>query len=316
MFSRFNPAVGITYDPSSHLNLYAGYSEGSRAATSIELGCADPEQPCKLPNAMAGDPPLDQVVTRTFEAGVRGERGRLNWHGGFFRARNDDDILFVTSDQTGFGYFRNFGETRRQGIELGADTQLGRVSLGAGYTFLEATFQSEETVNGESNASNDEAVSGEPGLEGVIEIEPGDRMPLVPRHMIKVFANVRVTSAFTVDVDLIGVSSSLARGNENNLHEPDGTYYLGPGDSPGYAVVNLSGRYALTRWLQIVGQINNLFDRRYYTASQLGATGFTDSETFIARPLPPINGEFPVRHSTFYAPGAPIRGWIGTRFTF
>ena len=156
----------------------------------------------------------------------------VNWHGGFFRARNDDDILFVTSDQTGFGYFRNFGETRRQGIELGADTQLGRVSLGAGYTFLEATFQSEETVNGESNASNDEAVSGEPGLEGAIEIEPGDRMPLVPRHMIKVFANVRVTSAFTVDVDLIGVSSSLARGNENNLHEPDGTYYLGPGDSP------------------------------------------------------------------------------------
>ena len=141
-------------------------------------------------------------------------------------------------------------------------------------------------------------------------------MPLVPRHMIKVFANVRVTNAFTVDVDLIGVSSSLARGNENNLHERDGTYYLGPGDSPGYAVVNLSGRYALTRWLQVVGQINNLFDRRYYTAAQLGATAFTDSEAFIARPLPPIDGEFPVRHSTFYAPGAPIRGWIGTRFSF
>jgi len=316
VFRRFNPAVGITYDPSTHLNLYAGYSEGSRAATSIELGCADPEQPCKLPNAMAGDPPLDQVVTRTFEAGVRGERGRVNWHGGFFHARNDDDILFVTSGQTGFGYFRNFGETRRQGIELGADTQFSRVSLGAGYTFLDATFQSEETVNGESNASNDEAISGEPGLEGAIEIEPGDRMPLVPRHMIKVFANVQVTSAFTLDVDLIGVSSSFARGNENNLHEPDGTYYLGPGDSPGYAVVNLGGRYTLTRWLQIVGQINNLFDRRYYSASQLGATGFTDSETFIAQPLPPINGEFPVRHSTFYAPGAPIRGWIGTRFTF
>jgi outer membrane receptor protein involved in Fe transport len=247
---------------------------------------------------------------------VRGKRGRISWHGSFFRARNDDDILFVTSEQTGFGYFRNFGETRRQGIELGADSTIGRVSLGAGYTFLDATFQSEETVNGESNASNDEASAGAPGLEGVIEIEPGDRMPLAPRHMIKVFANVQVTSAFTFDVDLTGVSGSFARGNENNLHEPDGTYYLGPGDSAGYAVVNLGGRYTLTRWLQIVGQINNLFDRRYYTASQLGAMGFTDNETFIARPLPPIDGEFPVRHSTFYAPGAPIRGWIGTRFTF
>jgi outer membrane receptor protein involved in Fe transport len=316
VFSRFNPAVGLTYDPSTHLNLYAGYSEGSRAATSIELGCADPQQPCKLPNAMAGDPPLDQVVTRTFEVGVRGERGRVAWHGGFFHARNEDDILFVTSEQTGFGYFRNFGATRRQGIELGASAQAGRVSVGGGYTLLDATFQSEETVNGEGNSSNDQAEAGVPGLEGTIEIEPGDRMPLVPRHMFKAFANVQVTSAFSVDVDLVAASGSFARGNENNLHEPDGTYYIGSGDSPGYAVVNLGGRYTLTRWLQIVGQINNLFDRRYYTASQLGPSGFTDSETFIARPLPPIDGEFPVRHSTFYSPGAPIRGWIGTRLTF
>jgi len=316
VFSRFNPAVGITYDPSTRLNLYAGYSEGSRAATSIELVCADPDQPCKLPNAMAGDPPLDQVVTRTFEAGVRGERGRVAWHGGFFHARNEDDILFVTSEQTGFGYFRNFGETRRDGIELGANAQFGHVSLGGGYTLLDATFQSEETVNGEGNSSNDQAEQGEPGLEGAIEIKPGDRMPLVPRHMFKAFANVQITSAFNVDVDLVAASGSFARGNENNLHEPDGIYYLGPGDSPGYVVVNLGGRYRLTRWLQLVGQINNLFDRRYYTASQLGASGFTDSKTFIARPLPAINGEFPVRHSTFYSPGAPMRGWIGTRLTF
>ena len=64
-FSRFNPAAGVTFSPAPRSNLYAGYSEGSRAPTSIELGCADPDQPCKLPNAMAGDPPLDQVVTRT-----------------------------------------------------------------------------------------------------------------------------------------------------------------------------------------------------------------------------------------------------------
>ena len=68
-FRRFNPAAGVTFSPSRAVNVYAGYSEGSRAATSIELGCADPDEPCKLPNAMAGDPPLNQVVTRTWEAG-------------------------------------------------------------------------------------------------------------------------------------------------------------------------------------------------------------------------------------------------------
>src|SRR6185436_18184772 len=101
-FRRFNPAAGLTFTPSPTMNAYFGYSEGSRAATSIELGCADPDEPCKLPNAMAGDPSLNQVVTRTVEAGMRGERGRLTWHGSFFHARNEDDILFVTSEQTGF----------------------------------------------------------------------------------------------------------------------------------------------------------------------------------------------------------------------
>ena len=316
LFSRFNPAVGMTFTPSPRVNLYAGYSEGSRAATSIELGCADPEQPCKLPNAMAGDPPLDQVVTRTLELGLRGQYKGGSWQAGFFHARNDDDILFVMSDQTGFGYFRNFGQTRRQGIELNVNGQRGRISYGVGYTFLDATFQSEETVNGESNASNAEAQDGAPGLEGAIEIEPGDRMPFIPRHMLKVFGDVQITRALAIDIDLLAVSSSYARGNENNLHEPDDVYYVGPGTSPGYGVVNLGARYTVTRWLQLLGQINNLFDRRYYTGAQLGALGFTDNETFIARPFPAVNGEFPIRHSTFYAPGAPIRGWVGMRLMF
>jgi hypothetical protein len=34
------------------------------------------------------------------------------------------------------------------------------------------------------------------------------------------------------------------------------------------------------------GQVNNLFDRQYYTATQLGPTGFTDQGAFIARSFP------------------------------
>ncbi len=130
VFSRLNPAAGVTFSPSPSLNTYAGYSEGSRAPTSIELGCADPNEPCKLPNALAGDPPLKQVVTRTLEAGIRGKRGAIGWTAGAFYAANQDDILFVASTQTGFGYFKNFGSTRRQGIELGISGRRGRVTGG------------------------------------------------------------------------------------------------------------------------------------------------------------------------------------------
>jgi outer membrane receptor protein involved in Fe transport len=316
VFQRFNPAAGITFDVTPATNVYAGYSEGSRAATSIELGCADPGSPCRLPNAMAGDPPLDQVVTRTLDVGLRGTRNGFSWSAGFFQATNHDDILFVMSDQTGFGYFRNFGKTRRQGIEIDARTTRGRVTFGAGYTFLHATFESEETVNGESNASNDEAESGEPGLEGTIEIEPGDRLPFTPHHAFKAFADLQLTSRIGVDVNIISAGSSFARGNENNLHQPDGTYYLGEGTADGYAIVNLGGRFALTSRLQLIAQVDNLFDEEYATGAQLGPTGFTDAGTFIARPLPAINGEFPVRHTTFLAVGAPRRGWFGVRLRF
>jgi outer membrane receptor protein involved in Fe transport len=315
-FSRFNPAAGVTFSPSRTLNVYGGYGEGSRAATSIELGCADPNEPCKLPNAMAGDPPLRQVVTRTWEAGARGDYRGVSWNAGAFRASNRDDLLFVISEQSGFGYFKNFGETRRQGLELGAHRRAGRFTIGAGYTFLAATYQSEETVNGESNSSNDAADAGEPGLDGAIAIEPGDRIPLIPRHMFKAYVNVDIGPRLSLDADLVAVSSSFARGNENNRHDADGTYYLGSGSAPGYAIVNLGAAYRLQPWVQLVAQINNLFDRRYYTAAQLGPLGFTDSGAFIARPLPAINGQFPVRQATFYAPGAPVKAWFGTRFKF
>ena len=98
--------------------------------------------------------------------------------------------------------------------------------------------------------------------------------------------------------------------------EPDGTYYLGPGSSDKYAVVNLGAGYQVRPWLQLLAQINNLFDRQYATASQLGPVGFTSDGSFIARPFPAVNGQFPIRQATFLAPGAPIRMWFGTRFTF
>jgi outer membrane receptor protein involved in Fe transport len=322
-FHRLNPAAGVTYSPIDSVNLYFGYGEGSRAATSIELGCADPDQPCKLPNAMAGDPPLKQVVTRTWEAGIRsGDAGSLTslrwltgltWRFGYFRADNHNDILFVTSTQSGFGYFKNFGRTKRQGIEVGVMREvLTKLNIGAGYTFLAATYASAETLTGSGNSTNDAGS----GLEGVIQIEAGDRIPLTPRHMLKVSFDYQPIRRLTFDLNLVAVSRSFARGNENNLHESDGVYYLGPGSSAGYGVVNAGARFEIHRNLEVVAQLNNVFDKRYATAAQLGSTGFTGDATFIARPFPAIGGEFPLQQATFFAPGAPRMFSVATRVKF
>ena len=318
VFGRFNPAAGVTFSPNRFLNLYAGYAEASRAPTSIELGCADPNNPCSLPNALTGDPPLRQVIAKTWEAGARSraEGGRFQWSAGWFRASNHDDLLFVASDQTGNGYFKNFGQTLRQGVEAHLNGRVRRLALGGNYTFLSATYQSPETVNGSGNSTSDAALAGSPGTGGLIRIQPGDGIPLIPRHMLKAFADVRVTPKLSANLDFVAVSSTYARGNENNQHVPDGIYYLGPGRSPGYGVVNLGARYQIHKRLQIFAEINNLLDHHYYTAAQLGLTGFSAQGTFVAQPFPAVDGNYPVVSATFYAPAAPIGVWGGIRVTF
>lgn len=311
-FSRFNPALGLSLTPSTALNAYAGYNEGSRTPTAIELGCADPANPCKLPNAMAGDPPLKQVVTKTWEAGLRGALGSTShWNVGVFRAENHDDILFVADNAAGFGYFKNFGKTRRQGIELGADTQVGDLSLAASYTYLEATFQSNETINAEANSSAD--------ANGNIAIRPGNRMPLIPHHIFKLHADWRISPAWSVGMGMLGTSGSLARGNENGQHQADGSHFIGSGKSAGYAIFDLSGKYRATQRLSFFAQVNNLFDRKYATAAQLGPAGFAANGNFVARPFNPNlvgGGDNSTLSSTFFAPGAPRTFWAGVRYEF
>jgi outer membrane receptor protein involved in Fe transport len=264
---------------------------------------------------MAGDPPLDQVVTHTFEVGVRGLVAQsIAWNVGVFRADNRDDIMFVADETSGFGFFQNFGRTRRQGVEAGVKAGFGTIDVGANYTLLDATYRSREEVLGEGNSTNEEGA----GFEGTIDVESGDRIPMTPRHIFKTFAAWQVVPQFSVNADLISVAGSYVRGNENNEHEPDGVFYIGPGRAGGYTVVNLGAEFRPIPALKIFAQVNNLFDREYYTGGQLGSTGFNAVGNFVARPFagPIVDGERPLLGSTFFAPGAPRAYWAGVRYSF
>ena len=74
---------------------------------------------------------MKQVVARTFEVGARNsQEGRLRWNIDFFHIENYNDLLFVASEQTGFGFFDNFGKTRRQGLEANFDARISQFVLG------------------------------------------------------------------------------------------------------------------------------------------------------------------------------------------
>jgi outer membrane receptor protein involved in Fe transport len=320
VFRRFNPAVGFTYKPSRRFNTYFNYSEASRSPTSIELGCADPNEPCNLPNALVSDPPLKQVVSRTFEVGVRSNESlSLHWSADYFFGQNYNDLLFVASAQTGFGYFLNFGKTRRDGIELELSQDWRHWTLGSNYTFLNATYQSAQTIDGGSNSTNDSALAGMPGIDDDIHIVAGDYIPQVPRNIFKLYGQFRPSPKLTAEMNFLAVGSSFARGNENNLDVPDGVFYQGPGKSAGYGVGSIGARYQITDRVQAFVQINNILDKHYSTGSQLGTTPFDNNNHFVAQPFGTLYGDdadsIPIRSSSFQAPGTPFNIYGGLKIT-
>ena len=284
-FGRFNPAAGLTYQVHNLLSFYGSYSEASRVPTPVELTCADPEAPCKLPNAFVADPPLDQVVTKTWETGLRGELGSIGWNADFFRATSFDDLIFISSGAlTNEGYFRNVARTLRQGIELNISGSLfNRLHGMLNYTYISATFETDLTV---SSPNHPETSTGE------IEVEKGDRIPGVPQHNIKADITYAVTDALFLGTNILINSSQVFRGDEGNLID----------QIPGYGIVNLRGRYLLWSNFAIFAKVNNLFNETYET---FGLFGEADEV---------LGDEF--EDSRFLSPGAPRAAWIGLELIF
>ena len=304
-YRKLNPALGLTWQAARDLTLYAGFTQGNRAPTPIELGCADPAHPCSLPNAMAADPFLDQVVTRTLELGVRGRLASgVNWNASLFRSVNSDDILFVGTGGSR-GYFTNFGRTRRQGVELGLSGVAGALDWHASYSYLQATFQSSACLLAESNSS-----AGQGGCpEDEIRVTPGDHLPGLPSHSLKLGLGWQASDALHLGADLLAYSWQYVRGNENNRHEAD-AQFGGSGTLPGYAVLNLNADYQFARQWTLFGRLDNAFDKHYASAGALAQNPFTGAgNAFAADPQD-------WHHEQFSAPGAPRSAWLGVRYVW
>jgi outer membrane receptor protein involved in Fe transport len=280
-FQRFNPALGVTVGAGA-FTFYAGYSEASRAPSPVELTCADEDDPCRLPNAFVADPPLEQVVAKTLEAGVRGEWNGGRWHAGVFRTTNDDDILFVSAGAlTNEGFFDNVGETRRDGFEANLLGTAGeRLTWSLDYTSLDATFREDFTVMSPNHPA---------AVDGEIEVESGDRLPLIPEQLLKAGVRFAFGDAFTLGADVVASSGAYFRGDEGNwLEELDG-----------YSAVNVRAEYRFGQRATLFLAIDNLLDEEYETFGVFGEADEVLGEEF--------------EEPFFVGPGAPLAAWIGVR---
>jgi iron complex outermembrane receptor protein len=286
-YTHFNPMVGATYKLTPNLTFYGDFAEANRAPTPLELACSDPMRPCLIDNALVGDPNLQQVITYTFEAGLRGQfnvaQGLVNWTVGGFHALNTNDIIAVSSPIPGHEFFQNAGNTLRQGIEANVNYKQDRWNIYANYTYVDATFQNALTLQSPFNPFAD--------ANGNISVVPGDHLTGIPNFRFKLGAEYQVTRPWKVGADLNVVGSQWLVGDESNQNPK----------LPPYWVVNLHSSYKVTENVEVFGLVRNLFDQHYsvsgtfFDVTSFPYLNLTDPRTFI--------------------PGIPFAAYVGVRGT-
>jgi iron complex outermembrane receptor protein len=300
-FVHFNPAIGATYKLLPAVILYGGWSQNTRAPTPSEIECSSPTAPCLLPTNLAGDPPnLKQVISHTSEFGLRGKlRGatgsasEIDWNVSVFRTLLKDDIYGIATSVSQ-GFFQNIGDTRRQGVEAGINYRSSAWSTYLNYSFVQAEFRSPLVVPSPSNPYQD--------ANGDIQVEPGDRLPGIPEHRLKVGADCKIVPSWTLGASVNIVSSFFYVGDESNQLAP----------IPGLTVVNLHSTYRPVDHIELFATINNLFNRKYAT------WGILSDPTGIGAPGIPADGvtNGPGIDNRFLSPAAPFEAFGGVRITF
>ena len=305
-FSRVNPSLGITWQASDSHTLYSSYSESSRAPTPIELACnegvfdlavafaieagedpGDVDLECRLPNAFLADPPLDDVIAKSFELGSRGFIKDIAYSLGLFHTVNKDDILFQTTGRS-TGLFANVDKTRRAGIESSLQGKWRAFSWLAAYSYIDATFED----NFQALSPNHEFADD----EGEVAVRAGDRIPGIPQHQFKISSDYLFTNGLNIGLDVLSNGGQVLRGDESNQLDK----------VSGYTTVSIRARYNISKKLEVFAKVDNLFDREY---ESFGLLGEEPGELEV-----PIIED--LTNPVFLGAGAPRAAFLGLRYKF
>ena len=294
-FSRLNPSAGFTYDiKNTDTTLFVNYAEANRAPSPVELSCADPAVPCRVPNAFTADPPLKQVISRGAEIGLRGHVDQdrlggitpLDWSLSGFASQNRNDIIFVSAGVgLGSGYFQNVGDTRRVGGEVRLAGRVLGVNWDANYNFLESTFQNAFLATSQNHPS---------AVNKQIAVERGDEIPGTPQHIFKLGLNHEPLRDWLIGLDLVSQTGVYARGDEGNILDR----------TSGHTVINLHSNYSVNEDVDLFILVDNAFDTKYETFAQLGETG---------NEVPITELPLGISNPNFRSPGQPFAAFIGLR---
>jgi iron complex outermembrane receptor protein len=234
-FDQLTGRFGLLYRPVPEINLYVNVAQSFETPTTTEL--------INRPDGQGGlNPDLEPQKAINYEVGVKGQAfERLTYQLALFYIFLDDELIpFEVGGRT---FFRNAGESRRHGVELGLGLKILKgLRASVTYTFLDAEFR-DFVKNGEDLQGND--------------------VPGLPPHQVFGELLYRHPVGFYGGIDVLYVEAFVV--NDENTEKNDA-----------YTVANLrlGYEYRSDGWTvsPFLG-LQNLFDEKYNGNVRINASG-------------------------------------------
>lgn len=224
-YHRWLPAASLKYAIDDGWNAYVSAGRGFETPTLNELSYRAADQAGLNLN-------LQPATSNTVELGSKKRLGNGLLTAALFQTDTKNEIVSDSSYE-GRTSYKNAGETRRRGLELGLDQQFGYDwHLKAAWTLLDARYR--------SNACGSDSCDGK-------------RIPGIARNMAYAGLAYAPEQGWYAGGDLRYLSD-IAANDQNDVK------------APAYTVVGLNSGYKwlVQNWtLDLFGRVDNLLDRHY-----------------------------------------------------
>lgn len=261
----FQPAIGAVYDIDGHAEVFAGFSQATRAFPSVNGSIWGTTQ--------AGFDAIKNTIkpetSDTYEVGFRYNAGTFNGVLGGYLVNFRDRLLSVTSGAGILGnpsVLQNVGAVRSLGLEAAANWRItSDLTLYGSYTYTDSTYRDDVFNNAGKLVA---AIAGKTVVD-------------TPKHM----ARGEISYDNRVVFGRVGVNYMSKRyfTYTNNL---TGNVLTGVGDGlgyvPGRAIVDATAGYRITDKIEIQVNASNLFDKKYIgTINSNGNGNQGDNQTLL-----------------------------------
>ena len=229
----FNYQAGITFKPLENGAIYASYATSANPV-GVDGGDGSEGIAAAIQN-------LKPEKVRTMELGTKWNvlNDKLNLTAAIFRTEKENTRA-ADSD----GFTRNIGETRVDGIELGANGNItDKWALSLGYTYLDSEIIDAGFVN--------TAASGQPAVYAPSPTN-GNQVQNVAKNSATLWTTYQVLPQLNLGVGAVAMDKVYA--NAAN------TKYV-----PGYVRYDAMARYNVNKNVDLQLNVNNLSDARYFT---------------------------------------------------